>query len=89
MNNGESWAKMATLEQTIIEKTRKLDGAQQQKILQFIEAVVQNEEFYFDAWLEKARDFRARMRAKYGKSQYFGVQTMLDEIREEADSKHR
>ena len=75
---------MSALEQELIDRIRKLDEAQQQKILEYIQDVEEKEEFDFDAWIEKARAFRARISATYGKPKYFGVQAMLDEIREEA-----
>jgi mRNA-degrading endonuclease RelE of RelBE toxin-antitoxin system len=73
---------MSALEQTIIEKIRKLDEAQQQKILEYIQEVEEKEPFDFDAWIAKAREFRARMRANYGEGYSFGASDILNDMRE-------
>ena len=78
---------MSALEQTIIEKIRKLDETQQQKILAYIQNVEEKEDvedFDFDSWTKQVEQFQAELRAKYGEDHVFGTLDLLDELREEA-----
>lgn len=71
---------MSALEEKILQEVRKLDEAQQQRLLQIIEDM-QPKPFDFDAWLARIEALHAQLRAD---GQLVSVQDLLDEIREEA-----
>jgi len=71
-----------SLEQQIIERLRSLDEAQKQRVLEFVEDL--KEPQAADDWFERVEAFDAELRQKYGDQHVFGVQDMLDQIREEA-----
>jgi hypothetical protein len=74
---------MSALEDEIIEKFRQLDGEARKRVLLSL-AQEQEAPMTLAAALQAASAFRERLRQKYGKGHVFGVQSMLDEIREEA-----
>ena len=74
---------MSALEDKILQAIRQLDEAQQQQVLHIIEDM-QPKAFDFDAWMQDVEAFQAKLKAKYGEQHYFGVQDLLDELREEA-----
>lgn len=74
---------MSALEDRILQEIRKLDESQQQQLLRIIEDM-QPRVFDFDAWMQDVEAFQARLKTKYGEQHYFGVQDLLDELREEA-----
>jgi len=71
---------MSALEDKILQEVRKLDEAQQQRLLQIIEDM-QPKPFDFDAWLARIEALHAQLHAD---GQLISVQDLLDEIREEA-----
>lgn len=72
---------MSALEDKILEEVRKLDEAQQQRLLQIIEDM-QPKPFDFDEWMRHARAFREAMVAKYGEGYTFGALDILHESRQ-------
>ncbi len=75
---------MNTLEQEIIDKFHQLDETAQLRVLASLVAEPDSTKITLKEWLERATAYRARLTAKYGSEHFFGVQTMLDEIREDA-----
>jgi len=75
---------MATLEQELIEKIGKLDDAAKLRVLAVVEQELETPKLTQNEWLEQAIALSEELRLKYGDGYYFGVQDMLDEIREEA-----
>lgn len=73
-----------SLDQQIMQKIQKLDEGQKQRVLEFVESELNAAPLPLETWLRQATAFRQALRAKYGDGHFFGVQEMLDEIREEA-----
>lgn len=71
---------MSALEQEIIEKIRNLDEAQQLRLLQIVEDM-QPKQFDFAEWIKNMEALHEELRAD---NQLVDVQSLLDEIREEA-----
>lgn len=82
---------MSALEQEIVEKFRLLDKAAQQRVLSQIEqdANAQSSPFTSvepisaEAWLQWSREFRSKLRAKYGAREVVSSADLLNEAREE------
>lgn len=75
---------MATLEQELIEKISKLDDAAKLRVLAVVQHELETPKLTPSEWLEQAVALSEELRQKYGDGYDFGVQDMLDEIREEA-----
>ncbi len=71
-----------TLDREIIEAVQKLDRERKQRVLEFIRSLEKPQAVSAD-WFERVEAFQAELRAKYGDDFVFGVQSMLDEVREE------
>jgi hypothetical protein len=75
---------MSALEQTIIEKVRKLDEFQQQSVLEFIEMLDPDDsDFDHKVWFKELQLLEASIRESHGGNNITDVQTILDELREE------
>ena len=74
---------MSAIEQVIINTIRQLDSRQQQQVLDFLQTL-QPPSFDFEQWFKEVRAFRAALREQYGEGYAVGVQSLLDELREEA-----
>jgi hypothetical protein len=73
-----------SFEQQIIEKLHRLDDAQKQRVLAFVERELAKAQVTLGDWLNQATAYRDGLRARYGDDHVFDVQTILDDIREEA-----
>jgi hypothetical protein len=73
---------MTILEQEVIDKFHKLDPDARKRVLDALELSVNRSETPLAAALKAATDFRLRIAKEH--PAYFGIQDMLDEIREEA-----
>lgn len=75
---------MSALEQRIFEKVRQLETQQQQQVLDFLEQLPAKEPFDFAAWQAEVDAIRADILAHFGKDHRIDVQSLLDEVREDA-----
>ena len=75
---------MSALEADIVEKFRQLDDAGKVRVLAVLEREIQPAQADLATWLEGAAALRSKLREHYGKDHFFGVQTLLDDIREDA-----
>lgn len=73
---------MNALEKQILDKVRQLDTPQQERVLEFLSTITAPA-FDWDKWLLNVESFQSQLKAKYGERHYFGVQDLLDELREE------
>jgi hypothetical protein len=76
---------MNKTELAIIQKIANLDATKQARILEFVDAVAEENKPRFDLekWLEGANQVRAEIVAKVGEGVYFDSVAILNEIREE------
>jgi hypothetical protein len=74
-----------SIEQEIMRRLRQLDERQKQRVLAFVESQLHaRTQPTLLEWLTQATAFREELRQMYGPTHFFGVQAMLDDIREEA-----
>lgn len=80
---------MSALEQEIIEKFRLLDKAARRRVLMQIAQESDSQPFSTvepmsaEEWLRWSREFRAKLRAKYGVREMVSSADLLNEAREE------
>ena len=75
---------MSALEQMIFEKVRQLEVRQQQQVLDFLERLHVAQPFDHAAWQAEVDAIRGDIFAHFGKDHRIDVQSLLDEVREEA-----
>jgi hypothetical protein len=73
---------MTILERESIKKIGQLDDAQKQRLLEFIDGMIESR-LSPGNWLQEARALREQLRAKYGARHFGSVQAVIDEAREE------
>jgi hypothetical protein len=75
---------MSALEQEIWDRFFRLDHDSQVKLVNALRQATETPPISTEEWLKWTDQFNARLRAKYGDDYSVGVQSILDEIREEA-----
>lgn len=76
---------MSALEQEIIAKVRLLDTHQQQQVLDFLASFApESEGFDYTAWWQEVDAIHDAIVAEHGQGYRIDVQSILDEVREEA-----
>ncbi len=72
-----------SIEQEIMSKLQCLDQAQKERVLAYVDSELQATRPALREWLRQATALREELRNKYGRGHFFGVQAMLNHIREE------
>jgi hypothetical protein len=76
---------MTDLEEAILAQVRELAPQQQAEVLAFAQTLKVSS-FDYKAWRETIKQIHAELRAEHGDDYHIDMQSLLDEVREEASN---